>query len=151
MVLATVQGYAISTWLMGQSGPSGEALYYPQLGAIPFQVMTIITLVAGTCFIMWLGEQISEFGIGEGASLIIYAGIAAGIPSGAMGIWTLVSNNQINGLMALILLGFMVGTVAFIIFMEVAQRRLPIHVSQKGGGKGQMMGSYFQSRSTHQG
>jgi preprotein translocase subunit SecY len=143
VVLATVQGYAISSWLMGQSGPSGEALYYPQVGAIPFQVMTIITLVAGTCFIMWLGEQISEFGIGEGASLIIYAGIAAGIPSGAMGLYTLVANNQINGLVALMLLAFMVAVVAFIIFMEVSQRRLPIHVSQKGGGKGQMMGSYF--------
>jgi preprotein translocase subunit SecY len=143
VVLATVQGYAISSWLMGQSGPAGEALYYPQVGAISFQFMTIITLVAGTCFIMWLGEQISEFGIGEGASLIIYAGIAAGIPSGTMGLWTLVSNGQINGLLALILVAFMVAVVAFIIFMEVSQRRLPIHVSQKGGGKGQMMGSFF--------
>ncbi len=143
VVLAMVQGYAISSWLMGQSGPGGEALYYPQVGPIPFQVMTVVTLVAGTCFIMWLGEQIDEFGIGQGASLIIYAGIAAGIPSGAMGLWTLVSNNQINGLLALMLLGFMVGTVAFIIFMEVSQRRLPIHISQKGGGKGQMMGSFF--------
>ena len=143
VVLAMVQGYAISSWLMGQSGPAGEALYYPQVGAVSFQVMTIVTLVAGTCFIMWLGEQIDEFGIGQGASLIIYAGIAAGIPSGAMGLWTLVTNNQINGLLALILLAFMAGTVAFIIFMEVSQRRLPIHVSQKGGGKGQMMGSFL--------
>ncbi len=144
VVLALVQGYAISTWLMGQSGPNGEALYYPQIGIVPFQVMTIVTLVAGTCFIMWLGEQISERGIGEGASMIIYAGIAAGIPSGAFGLWTLVSNNQINGLLALILVGFMVAVVAFIIYMEVAQRRLPIHVSQKSAGQsGQMMGSFF--------
>ncbi|MCB0377277.1 MAG: preprotein translocase subunit SecY [Bdellovibrionales bacterium] len=145
VILALVQGYAISSWLMGQSGPNGEALYYPQVGIVPFQVMTIVTLVAGTCFIMWLGEQISERGIGEGASLIIYAGIAAGIPSGAMGLWTLVSNNQINGLLALMLVAFMVAVVAFIIYMEVAQRRLPIHVSQKGGGKQppQVMGSYL--------
>lgn len=144
VVLALVQGYAISSWLMGQSGPNGEALYYPQLGVVPFQVMTIVTLVAGTCFIMWLGEQISDRGIGEGASLIIYAGIAAGIPSGAMGLWTLVSNGQINGLLGLMLIGFMVAVVSFIIFMEVSQRRLPIHVSQKGGAKGgQMMGSFF--------
>jgi preprotein translocase subunit SecY len=105
--------------------------------------MTVVTLTAGTCFIMWLGEQIDEFGIGQGASLIIYAGIAAGIPSGAIGLWQLVSNGQMNGLLALILLGFMVAVVAFIIFMEVSQRRLPIHVSAKGGGKGQMMGSFF--------
>ena len=142
VLLAIIQGYAISSWLMGQSGPSGEALYYPQVGPISFKMMTIVTLVAGTCFIMWLGEQISERGIGEGASLIIYAGIAAGIPSGAMGLWTLVSNGQINGLLGLILLTFMVFVVAFIIFMEVAQRRLPIHISQKGG-RGQTMGSFF--------
>jgi preprotein translocase subunit SecY len=143
VVLALVQAYAISSWLMNQSGPNGEALYYPQVGAVSFQVMTVVTLTAGTCFIMWLGEQIDEFGIGQGASLIIYAGIAAGIPSGAIGLWQLVSNGQMNGLLALILLGFMVAVVAFIIFMEVSQRRLPIHVSAKGGGKGQMMGSFF--------
>ena len=143
VLLAIVQGYAISSWLMGQSGPSGEALYYPQVGMVPFKMMTIVTLVAGTCFIMWLGEQISDRGIGEGASLIIYAGIAAGIPSGAMGLWTLVSNGQINGLLSLVLLAFMVFVVAFIIFMEVAQRRLPIHISQKGGRGGQTMGSFF--------
>lgn len=143
VVLAIIQGYAISSWLMGQSGPSGEALYYPQVGVIPFKMMTIVTLVAGTCFIMWLGEQISDRGIGEGASLIIYAGIAAGIPSGAMGLWTLVSNGQINGLLSLVLLAFMVFVVSFIIFMEVAQRRLPIHISQKGGRGGQTMGSFF--------
>ena len=145
VVLALVQGYAISSWLMGQSGPGGEALYYPQVGAISFQLMTIVTLTAGTCFIMWLGEQISESGIGEGASLIIYAGIAAGIPSGTMGLWTLVTNGQINGLLALMIVAFMVITVAFIIFMEVAQRRLPIHVSQKGGGRQaqQTMGSFL--------
>ena len=143
VVLAVVQGYAISTWLMGQSGQNGEALYYPQVGAVPFQAMTIVTLVAGTCFIMWLAEQITEFGIGEGASLIIYAGIAAGIPSGTMGLYTLVANGQINGLLGLMLVGFMIAAVAFIIFMEVSQRRLPIHVSQKGGAKGQTMGSFF--------
>src|SRR5690606_21928417 len=110
----------------------------------PFQWMTIITLTAGTCCIMWLGEQISERGSGEGASLIIYAGIAAGIPSGAMGLWTLVANGQINGLLALMLVGFMVAVIAFIIYMEVAQRRLPIHVSQKGGRQApQVMGSYL--------
>ena len=144
VLLATIQGYAVSTWLMNQSGPSGEALYYPQLGGVvPFQLMTVVTLVAGTCFIMWLGEQIDESGIGQGASLIIYAGIAAGIPSGASALWTLVANNQLNGLLALLLLVFMVVVVAFIIFMEVSQRRLPIHISQKGGGQGQMMGSFF--------
>ncbi|MCJ8276498.1 MAG: preprotein translocase subunit SecY [Bdellovibrionales bacterium] len=144
VVLALVQGYAISSWLMGQSGPTGEALYYPQVGAVSFQVMTIVTLVAGTCFIMWLGEQISEKGIGEGACMIIYAGIAAGIPSGAFGLWTLVTNGQINGLLAIMIIGFLVAKVAFIIFMEVAQRRLPIHVSQKGGKQGQqVMGSFL--------
>src|SRR5690606_27416184 len=63
---------------------------------------------------------------------------------GAMGLWTLVANGQINGLLALMLVGFMVAVIAFIIYMEVAQRRLPIHVSQKGGRQApQVMGSYL--------
>ena len=144
VVLALVQGYAISSWLIGKDF-EGQLLYYPQVGIIPFQWMTIITLTAGTCFIMWLGEQISERGLGEGASLIIYAGIAAGIPSGAVSLWTMVTSDALSVIAALGLLALMLAVIGFIIFMEVAQRRLPIHVSQRGGKQGaqQVMGSYL--------
>jgi preprotein translocase subunit SecY len=101
---------------------------------VPFRLMTILTLTAGTCFIMWLGEQITERGLGEGASLIIYAGIAAGIPRGAANLVQLITSRELSGLVALGLIGFMILVIAAIIFLEVGQRRIPIHMS-KGGAR----------------
>ena len=133
VVLAVVQGLAISTWLM-RSGFEGHSLVRSQLvGFIPFQIMTVITLTAGTCFIMWLGEQITDRGLGEGASLIIFAGIAAGIPKGAMGLIGKVREGQMPFLVAIGLVALMALVIGLIIFLEVGQRRIPIHFSQKGG------------------
>ena len=133
VVLAVIQGYAISTWLMNSNFQGHQLVNSPFVGFIPFRVMTIITLTAGTCFIMWLGEQITERGIGEGASLIIYAGIAAGVPKGATSMLTLVQNGEMSGLIAVGLVALMVLVIAMIIYLEVGQRRIPIHFSQKGG------------------
>lgn len=133
VVLACIQGYAISTWLMNSNFEGRPLVLSPYVGFVPFQLMTVITLTAGTCFIMWLGEQITERGIGEGASLIIFAGIAAGIPNGALNLFTLVKNGEMNGLIALALVAMMVIVIALIIFLEVGQRRIPIHFSQRGG------------------
>ena len=133
VALAVVQGTAISSWLM-REGFEGHPLVTSQyVGFVPFQIMTVITLTAGTCFIMWLGEQITDRGIGNGSSLIIFAGIAAGIPKGAISMFTLVKNGEMSGLIALALLALMVIVIAAIIFLEVGQRRIPIHFSQKGG------------------
>lgn len=133
VALAVVQGMAISSWLM-REGYEGHPLVTSQyVGFVPFQLMTVITLTAGTCFIMWLGEQITDRGIGNGSSLIIFAGIAAGIPKGASSMITLVKNNEMSVLVALGLLALMVIVIAAIIFLEVGQRRIPIHFSQKGG------------------
>ncbi len=132
VVLAIIQGYGISTWLKSSTSPAGSPLVpNPFVGIVPFEVMTIITLTAGTCFIMWLGEQITERGIGNGASLIIFAGIAAGIPSGFMNSIQLVKNGEMSVLFALILLAVMVFVIGYIIFMEVAQRRIPVQYSQR--------------------
>lgn len=133
VVLAVVQGYAISSWLMNSNFEGHPLVLAPYVGFLPFRVMTIITLTAGTCFIMWLGEQISDRGLGEGASLIIFAGIAAGIPKGAANLWTLIKNGEMSGLVALALVAMMVIVIGLIIFLEVGQRRIPIHFSQKGG------------------
>jgi preprotein translocase subunit SecY len=133
VVLAIIQGFAISTWLMNSNFEGKSLVLSPYVGFMPFKIMTVITLTAGTCFIMWLGEQITDRGLGEGASLIIFAGIAAGIPKGATSMWTLISNGEMSGLVALALLAMMVIVVALIIFLEVGQRRIPIHFSQKGG------------------
>lgn len=133
--LAIVQGYGISQWL--DSSPQGTALVLaPFVGFLPFKIMAVITLVAGTCFIMWLGEQITERGIGNGSSLIIFTGIAASIPSGASRLFQLVSTDQMKFPVVLIVLAFMVVVIAGVIFMEVAQRRITIQYSQRGGGGG---------------
>jgi len=134
VLLAIVQGYGISTWLMSSTGTAGQPLVIsPNVGFLPFQVMTIITLTAGTCFIMWLAEQITERGIGNGSSLIIFTGIAAAIPAGAQSMWSLVSNGEMKAIIALILIAFMVITIAAVIYMEVAQRRITVQYSQRNG------------------
>ena len=84
---------------------------------------------------MWLGEQITEKGIGNGASLIIFAGIAAGIPSGTMQLFKMASRGQISGGLFLGLVLFMIVVVGVIIFIEVGQRRIPIQYSQRAMGK----------------
>lgn len=133
VALAVIQGYAISTWLLNSNFEQRQLVLSPEVAFIPFRIMTIITLTAGTCFIMWLGEQISERGLGEGSSLIIFAGIAAGIPKGALSLIQLVKTHELNGLVALGLIALMVIVIALIIFLEVGQRRIPIHFSQRGG------------------
>lgn len=132
VVLAIIQGYAISSWLMNSNYEGHPLVLAASVGFLPFKLMTIITLTAGTCFIMWLGEQISERGLGEGASLIIFAGIAAGIPKGALNLVELVRNESMNGLIALAIVALMVIVIGLIIFLEVGQRRIPIHFSGKG-------------------
>lgn len=135
VVLAVIQGYAICNWLVNSNFEGRPLVTSHYVGFMPFWLMTIVTLTAGTCFIMWLGEQITERGLGEGASLIIFAGIAAGIPSGSASLVNLVANDQFNGLVAIGLVVFMVLVIAAIIFLEVGQRRIPIHFSGKGGGR----------------
>lgn len=133
IVLAIVQGYGMSTWLMNSAGPAGEKLVLsPVVGLLPFKLMTILTLTAGTCFVMWLGEQITDRGIGNGTSLIIFTGIAASIPTGATRMYELVANGELKAIIALIILIFMVATIAAVIYMEVAQRRITIQYSQRG-------------------
>lgn len=131
IVLAIVQGYGISQWL--DNSPGGRPLVTSEMiGFLPFKLVAVITLVAGTAFIMWLGEQITERGIGNGSSLIIFTGIAASIPSGASKLFQLVVNNEMRFAVAVIIVFFMVAVIAAVIFMEVAQRKIAIQYSQRG-------------------
>jgi preprotein translocase subunit SecY len=132
VLLAIIQGYGISTWLASQTTTDGMTLLSSgSLGMFPFRLVTVVTLVAGTCFIMWLGDQITERGIGNGTSLIIFTGIAAGIPAGAQQLYALVESGELKWILALGLLAFMVAVIAAVIFMEVAQRRIAIQYSQR--------------------
>lgn len=133
VVLAIVQGLAIATWLMNSNQNGKPLVLSGSVAFVPFQIMTVLTLTAGTCFIMWLGEQITERGFGDGTSLIIYAGIAAGMPKGAINLFEMVANKEMNGFVALVLVAMMAIVIGLIVFLEWGQRRIPIHFSQRGG------------------
>lgn len=141
VALAIIQGSAISNWLLNSSSPEGKPLVTSlTVGALPFQLMTVLTLTAGTCFIMWLGEQITERGIGNGSSLIIFTGIAASIPRGAQKLFSLISHDEIPAAVGLAILLVMVLVIGVVIFIEVGQRKITIQYSQKmASGK---MGAY---------
>lgn len=145
VLLAIIQGYGISTWLLNSNADGRPLVTSGMVGFLPFQLMTVITLTAGTCFIMWLGEQITERGIGNGTSLIIFTGIAAAIPGGARQLWELVSKGEMQFVVALALVVMMVAIIAGVIFMEVAQRRIGIQYSQRMGTGMQAM----QTPSSH--
>ncbi len=137
VLLALVQGYAMAKYIQSASGPGNTPVVTTlSFGPLmPFWFVTIVTLTAGTCFIMWLGEQITERGIGNGASLIIFTGIVAGIPSNAMNLYHSIQNKQLSfGLAFLLILG-MVGVIAAIVYMEVGQRRIPIQYSTRASGR----------------
>lgn len=132
ILLAVIQGYGISTWLASQTTTNGMTLLSSgSLGMFPFRFVTVVTLVAGTCFILWLADQITERGIGNGSSLIIFTGIAAGIPKGAQQLYALLESGELKLILALGLMAFMVAVIAAVIFMEVAQRRIAIQYSQR--------------------
>ncbi len=142
VVLSIIQGFGISIGLENMSAPGGEPIViYPGWN---FRIMTVITLTAGTAFIMWLGEQITERGIGNGISLIIFAGIVAGIPTAAANTFRLVSTGDIGIFLVLLLVVFMIAVVGFIIFMETAQRRIPVQYAKRVVGR-----RVYGGQSTH--
>ena len=142
IVLSAIQGLGISIGLESMRGPASE-LVVPMPGW-SFRVMTIITLTAGTAFIMWLGEQITERGIGNGISLIIFAGIVARMPSAVGNTFGLVRTGEMNLLIALLLIFLMVAVIAFIIFVELGQRRIPIQYPKRLIGR-----KIYGGQSTH--
>lgn len=135
VLLAVIQGYGISSWLMNSNQEGHPLVIASVIGFVPFKIMTVLTLSAGTLFITWMGEQITEKGIGNGASLIIFAGIAANLPHGSMSLWSLVSSNEMSGFMALVLIAFMVLVIGVITYLEVGVRKIPVQYSQRGQGK----------------
>jgi preprotein translocase subunit SecY len=127
--LALIQGLFISVGLEGMTSPAGEMIVLdPGWG---FRLMTILTLTSGTAFLMWLGEQVTERGIGNGISLIIFAGIVANMPSAIVSTYQLVATGQMSFIFLPILLAMMLAVVGFIVFVETAQRRIPIQYAKR--------------------
>jgi preprotein translocase subunit SecY len=142
VVLSIIQGFGISMGLESMSAPGGAPVVIsPGWG---FRLMTVITLTAGTAFIMWLGEQITERGIGNGISLIIFAGIVASMPQAIGNTFRMVSTGDMGVFTVLILLLFMVVVCAVIIFVEQGQRRIPVQYAKRVVGR-----RMYGGQSTH--
>jgi len=133
VVLSVIQSLGISFFLERTTAPGGAALVpSPGWG---FRLMTVLTLTTGTAFVMWLGEQITERGVGNGISLIIFAGIVVGLPQAIMNTITDIRMGTMGILTAAILVIFMVLVVAAIVYMERAQRRIPIQYAKRVVGR----------------
>jgi preprotein translocase subunit SecY len=139
VVLSIVQGAGIALWLWSQTTPSGRnlALRDPgsDAGKLSFVLLAILTLTTGTAFVMWLGEQITERGIGNGISLIIFAGIVAGFPTAVINSIQQVQRGGMSLFTGIILLAFMISVVAAIVFVERAQRRIPVQYAKRVVGR----------------
>lgn len=132
VLLSIIQGFGIAVGLETMGGGGQQFVYAPGWS---FRLMTVLTLTAGTAFIMWLGEQITERGIGNGISLIIFAGIVARLPAGIGKTYQQVALNQMTLFKLIILCVIMVLVVGAIIFVETGQRRLPVHYAKRIVGR----------------
>ena len=142
VVLSIIQGFGISIGLENMTAPGGAPIVISP--GWQFRLMTVITLTAGTAFIMWLGEQITERGIGNGISLIIFAGIVARMPQAIGNTFRLLSTGEIGIFPILILVVLMVAVVGFIIYVEQGQRRIPVQYAKRVVGR-----RMYGGQSTH--
>lgn len=141
VLLAAVQAYGISVGLENTTGPSGSAVIDPGMF---FRVTTMFTLTGGTIFLMWLGEQMTARGIGNGISLIIFTGIVAELPGALTGFFELGRKGAISTGVVLMIILIAMGMLAFIVFMERAQRRITIQYPKRQVGN-----RLFQGDSSH--
>ena len=132
VLLAALQGYGIAVGLEGMSGASGLAVIDPGLF---FRATSVITLVGGTIFLMWLGEQITARGVGNGISLIIFSGIVAELPRALAGTLELGRTGALSIGIILFLIVLVVAAITFIVFIERAQRRIVVQYPKRQVGR----------------
>ncbi len=137
VILATIQGYTLAVGLESMQGASGSAVIDPGMF---FRISTVITIVGGTVFLMWLGEQITARGIGNGVSLIIFAGIVAGLPRALASILELGRQGTFSPIELLMFVTVILGSIAFIVFMERAHRRIVVQYPKRQVGANRMSG-----------
>jgi preprotein translocase subunit SecY len=141
VALATFQALGISFALQGQTA-GGAALV--SHGGTGFLLTAGVSLVTGTMFLMWLGEQITERGIGNGISMIIFSGIVAGLPKAVGGTLELVRTGEMNALAVLVLFALVIAVTAFVVFVERGQRRITVNYARRQQGR-----KLMQAQSTH--
>lgn len=133
VLITIIQGFGIAALLEGMTSP--DNLPVVQSPGWEFKVVTIITLTAGTILIMWLGEQITAKGIGNGISLIIFSGIVVGTPTAIARTYEQIRAGDMNVVLALVLLAGMLAVLVGIVFVERSQRRIPIHYAKRQVGR----------------
>lgn len=138
--LAAFQAFGIAINLQGQTGAHGPVVYMPGAG---FVMASVVGLTAGTMFLMWLGEQITERGIGNGISMLIFAGIVAGLPAAVVHTLSMADNGQLTVLKLLMVVVVILGVTAFVVFMERAQRRITVNYAKQGNQR------QFQRQTSH--
>lgn len=142
VLLCLVQGFGIAVGLENMTSPGG-AMIVP-VGGWGFRFLTVITLTAGTVFLMWLGEQITENGIGNGISLIIFSGIVARFPIAVANTFRLIGTGEITAFFMALVLALMIGVIGVIVFVERAQRRIPVQYAKRIVGR-----KMYGGQSTH--
>ncbi len=137
VAICLIQGFGIAIGLERMTGPNGQPIVmFPGWG---FRLLTMLTLTTGTVFLMWLGEQITEHGIGNGISLLIFAGIVARLPSAVVNTVRFVKTGELSAAVLVFVMILVIAVVAFTVFMERAQRRIPVHYARRMVGR-QVMG-----------
>jgi preprotein translocase subunit SecY len=140
--ICLIQAFGIAIFLQALKTPAGASVVInPGWG---FKLLTVLTLTTGTVFVMWLGEQISERGIGNGISLIIFAGIVVSFPSGLNGMVSGLRTGSMDPLKIIFLGVLMIAVVAFIVFVERGQRRIPVSYAKRVVGR-----KVYGGQSTH--
>ncbi len=133
VLITLFQGLGIAIALENMTSPTGVPVVFE--AGMSFRIITIITLTAGTIFLMWLGEQITGKGLGNGISLIIFSGIVSGLPSGIGNSFRLISSGEMSLFVMLFVFAIMIGVLLGIIVMERGQRRIPIHYAKRMMGR----------------
>ncbi len=141
VVLATFQAIGISTALQGQVVGAQPLVV---LQGLPFVISSVACLVTGTLFLMWLGEQVTERGVGNGISIIIFSGIVAGLPAAVGGSLELVRTGEMNTLSILFLFALVLAVTAFVVFVERGQRRITVNYAKRQQGR-----KMYAAQSTH--
>jgi len=136
VALCVIQGLGLSFWLESLNAQSGtQNLVY--VGGFVFKLTTVLAMTAGSMFLMWMGEQITERGIGNGISLIIFAGIVAGLPQALIQTFSMssIQGGKLEPVSLLMLVAIIVVTLGVIVFFETSQRRIPVQYAKKVVGR----------------
>lgn len=133
VLLSVIQGFFIASGLEGMTSPNGIPVVIDP--SLQFKLLTVLTLTSGTAFIMWLGEQMTERGIGNGISLIIFSGIVARMPAAVGNTIELIKAGELSLIFVPIIVAMMFLVVGFIIFVETSQRRIPIQYAKRVVGR----------------